>query len=155
MMMERDSTLIRIAVVTGTSRHKGIGAATCMALASKGIDIFFTFWTKYDKEMPWGIHNNEPELLQEKIMQFGVRCEKLEVDNSDISAPGLLLDSVEIKLGKPSILINNATYSVDVGYDTLTAEVLDKHYQVNIRGTMLLSSAFAIRFNDLRGGKNH
>ncbi|WP_211748656.1 SDR family oxidoreductase [Paenibacillus sp. Marseille-Q4541] len=143
----------RIAIVTGASRLSGIGAAICTALASQGIDVFFTYWTSYDREMPWGINSNEPQLLQDKIIEYGVRCEKFELDLSDTLAPTKLLDAVEEKLGKPSILINNATYSVDVGYDTLTAEVLDKHYQVNIRGTMLLSAEFASRFSHSSGGR--
>ena len=57
--MERDLLLERrIAIVTGASRLNGIGAAICKALASKGIDIFFTYWTPYDSEMSWGIGPN-------------------------------------------------------------------------------------------------
>ncbi|MGG3280009.1 hypothetical protein [Paenibacillus solani] len=44
----------RIAIVTGASRLDGIGAAICTTLASKGIDVLFTYWTAYDQEMPWG-----------------------------------------------------------------------------------------------------
>lgn len=152
--MERELALERrIAIVTGASRLNGIGAAICTALASKGMDVFFTYWTTYDSEMPWGIRSNEPQLLQDKIEEYGVRCEKLELDLTDTAAAAKLLDRVEEKLGKPSILINNATYSVDVGYDTLTAEILDRHYEVNIRGTMLLSVEFASRFSHSKGGR--
>jgi len=45
----------RVAVITGVSRLDGIGAATCKELAEAGYDIFFTYWTAYDKEMPWGV----------------------------------------------------------------------------------------------------
>lgn len=153
-MVEQHVSLERkIAIVTGASRINGIGAAVCKALASKGIDIFFTYWTSYDREMPWGIKSNEPQLIQDMILEYGVRCEKMELDLSDISTPSKLLNMVEEKLGNPLILINNATYSVDVGYDTLTDEVLDKHYQVNIRGTMLLSTEFAKRFSKSSGGR--
>lgn len=152
--MERELALERrIAIVTGASRLNGIGAAICTVLASKGMDVFFTYWTTYDSEMPWGIRSNEPQLLQDKIVEYGVRCEKWELDLTDTAAPAKLLDIVEEKLGKPSILINNATYSVDVGYDTLTAEILDRHYEVNIRGTMLLSAEFASRFSHSKGGR--
>jgi len=152
--MEQDLSLERkIAIVTGASRTNGIGAAICKVLASKGFDIYFTYWTPYDSEMSWGISPNEPQLLQANIIEYGVRCERLELDLTDTLAPVKLLDTVEEELGKASILINNATYSVDVGYDTLTAEVLDRHYQVNIRGTMLLSAEFASRFSSTRGGR--
>ena len=45
----------KIAIVTGATRLNGIGAAVCKVLAQKGIDIFFTYWPKYDKAMPWGM----------------------------------------------------------------------------------------------------
>lgn len=143
----------KIVVVTGASRLIGIGAATCIALASKGFDIFFTTWSNYDKEMPWGANIDEPDLLQQKIKQYGVHCEKIEADLSDPLSHIKILDSVEEKLGKPSILVNNATYSVDVDHNDLTAEILDKHYQVNVRGTMLLSAEFSKRFTMQSGGR--
>jgi 3-oxoacyl-[acyl-carrier protein] reductase len=143
----------KIAVVTGASRQIGIGAATCIALANMGIDVFFTYWSDYDKEMPWGANIDEPNLLQEKIIQYGVRCEKLEVDLTDPLSHLQILDAVEAKLGTPSILVNNATYSVDTGYEALTTEILDKHYLVNIRGTMLLSAEFSRRFSNTSGGR--
>lgn len=103
--------------------------------------------------MPWGIQTDEPQLLQEQIKECGVRCEKLEFDLADSSAPRKILDTAEASLGKPSILVNNATYSVDVGYETLTAEVLNKHYQVNMAGTMLLTVEFIKRLTNSRGSR--
>lgn len=40
----------RIAIVTGATRLAGIGAAICLSLAGQGADIFFTYWTAYDKQ---------------------------------------------------------------------------------------------------------
>ena len=45
----------KIAIITGVSRLKGIGAAICKELAETGYHIFFTYWTEYDKKMPWSI----------------------------------------------------------------------------------------------------
>ncbi|WP_156479510.1 hypothetical protein [Alkalihalobacillus trypoxylicola] len=36
----------KVAIVTGASRSKGIGAAICLSLAEAGMDIFFTQWYK-------------------------------------------------------------------------------------------------------------
>jgi 3-oxoacyl-[acyl-carrier protein] reductase len=143
----------KIAIITGASRLNGIGARIAIELASDGMDIFFTYWTKYDHEMPWGIGENDPELLENMIKKYGVRCERLELDISEKSAPIKLFDCVEEKLGKSSILINNAAYAVDIGCNDLTAEIIDKHYEVNIRGTMLLSSEFVKRFTNLNHGR--
>jgi len=153
-MEQLQSTHRRIAVVTGASRSNGIGAAICRALAAKGMDIFFTYWTRYDREMPWGVRDDEPTALQRGIERdFGVRCERMELDLAAPEAADALLDETARRLGEPSVLINNATYSVDVGYDALTADVLDAHYRINVRAPMLLSAAFCRRFPFARGGR--
>lgn len=151
--LEKFKEMKKIAIVTGASRLNGIGAAIAITLAGKGMDIFLTYWSAYDEEMPWGIGDNEPELLENMIKGYGVRCERLELDLSDALAPVKLFDYVEEKLGQPTILVNNATYSVSAGHENLTAEIIDKHYQVNMRGTMLLSSEFVKRFTQKHGGR--
>ncbi|WP_459502338.1 SDR family oxidoreductase [Bacillus sp. C1] len=134
--------MAKIAVVTGATRLNGIGAATCKALAQKGIDIFFTYWPKYDKGMPWSMNDEEPFLLKREIENYGVRCEMAEVNLSQSYAPNRLLYMVSERLGKPSILINNAAYSMDTNVEELDVEQLDRHYTVNVRATMLLSTLF-------------
>ena len=57
-----------------------------------------------------------------------------------------LLDDAEARLGPVSILVNNAAYSTNDGYERLDAATIDAHYAVNMRGTMLLSAEFARRF---------
>lgn len=141
----------KIALVTGVSRLKGIGRAICLALASQGIDIFFTYWTPYDASMPWGSNLQEQKIIQEEILAKGVRCACLEVDLSKPESIPLLLDAVEHYLGIPRILINNATYSTEASLKTCSAEVLDKHYAVNLRGTTLLCLEFARRFTGSSG----
>ena len=143
----------RIAIVTGASRIKGIGKAICVELAKKGCDVFFTYWKKYDHQMPWGIANNEPELIAQEVKQFGVRCEKLELDLTEENAIEVLFNRVAEQLGKPSILINNATYSTETNIENITAKELDKHYQLNIRATTLLTIEFIKRFKFKEGGR--
>ena len=72
----------KIAIVTGTTRLNGIGAAVCKVLAQKGIDIFFTYWPQYDKAMPWGMSDQEPFLLKKEIESYDVRCEMAEINLS-------------------------------------------------------------------------
>ena len=43
-----------LALITGASRKKGIGAAAALELAKEGWDIAVTYWTDYDRSMPWG-----------------------------------------------------------------------------------------------------
>ena len=143
----------RIAIVTGASRSKGIGAAVCRELAKAGHPIFFTYWMPYDEEMPWGSVAGEPKLLKEELEGLGVPVSMMELDLTSREASEKLLQKVGEDLGQPSILVNNAAYSTNDDYSTITAEELDKHYFVNIRATALLSSRFAQGFSLGSGGR--
>lgn len=131
------------AIVTGVSRLKGIGAAICKELAEAGYHIFFTYWTDYDKKMPWSIDLNEPMILKEELIKKGVKVSSMELDLTQYDAPEQLLSRVSEQLGYPDILINNAAYSTNNDFSNITGEELDKHYMVNVRATTLLSSKFA------------
>lgn len=142
----------RIAIVTGASRARGIGAAICRALAAAGVDIFFTHWSSYDSTMPWGAET--PQQLQNELLAMSVRCEHLAADLSQPTTPQIILDEVEKRLGAPSILVNNATHdSFEAPFDQLDVATLDIYYAVNMRGPMLLSTEFARRFQLKSGGR--
>lgn len=145
----------KIAVVTGASRAKGIGTEICRELARESANIFFTHWSKYDRLMDYC---NEDDFkwskhLMEEIRSLGVRCESMELDLSQPDAPRKLLDEVQNKLGSPSILVNNATHSVDVDFRSIDADILDAHYNVNVRGTCLLTVEFARLIEGKHGGR--
>ncbi|MGM0881570.1 MAG: SDR family oxidoreductase [Bacillota bacterium] len=145
----------KIAIVTGASRRKGIGTAICKALASEGADIFFTHFSSYDKnviqyddvEDDWSVQ------FSEELRNFDIRVENMELDLSSLDSSSRLLDEVEARIGTPSILVNNATYSVDVGFRQLNNDILDAHYAVNVRGTCMLSVEFARRLEGKHGGR--
>jgi len=143
----------KIAIVTGVSRLKGIGRGICCELASKGFDIFFTYWLPYDEQMPWGGSQDEPEAILKEILGFGVRGEKIELDLSSKKAAEILFNTVKDKLGNPLILVNNATYSTETTIDSLTESELDKHYAVNLKATTLLSLEFVKQFAFNKNGR--
>ncbi|MET3697702.1 3-oxoacyl-[acyl-carrier protein] reductase [Bacillus oleivorans] len=143
----------KIAIITGASRLQGIGAAICRALAGQQMDIFFTYWSPYDQEMEWGIKEEEPSLLQKEILQFGVRCEKMELNLAVKYSHQVLLDEVESKLGPADVLVNNAAYSTSSSFKTLDEEELLLHYLVNVKATSLVSCEFAKRFSKGQGGR--
>lgn len=143
----------KVAIVTGTSRKKGIGRAICMELAKRGFDIFFTYWTPYDKDMPWGIEAEEPNLIQKELREQGIRCEKLELDLAKAEVVDKLFEAVLRKLGPPMVLVNNATYSTQTSIYHLTAKELDKHYEVNLKATTLLIARFIKEFRYKENGR--
>ncbi len=152
--MTTQHTSRRLALVTGASRRRGIGAAVCLALARAGTDIFFTHWTPYDRRMPWGAEEEEPDLLQKLIRALGVHCEHMTVDLAEVDASQRIIQTAQAKLGPASILINNATHDdTEAPFDQLDAQTLDAYYAVNMRGTMLLSVEFARNFALPSGGR--
>ena len=143
----------RVALVTGVGRRRGIGSAVCLALASRGADVVFSYWKAYEREMPWASDEDEPEALLGELRAAGVRAEGVELDLSLPDSARLLLDVAEERLGRPSILVNTAAYSTRDGFEVLDAEALDIHYAVNVRAMALLSVGFARRYPGGPGGR--
>jgi len=103
--------------------------------------------------MPWKVDPNEPELIQNEIRNLGVKCEKLELDLSSKNAIDILFNEVKKKLGNPSILVNNATYSTETTIENLTDKELDKHYDINLKATTLLTLEFIKQFAFKENGR--
>ncbi len=137
----------KVALVTGATRLRGIGAAICRALAAGGADVAFSHWRPYDELFPWAGAPTEPKELAVELARFDVRTAAIECDLSHSDAPGRLLDEVEARLGPVGILVNNAAYSTNDGYERLDAATIDAHVAVNMRGAMLLAVDFARRFS--------
>ena len=139
----------QVAVVTGVSRERGIGAAIARELAKRGAHLFMTGWLEYDDQQPGETRPNEPLLLAEELRKLGVEAEWNPVDLSLTEAPRKLWDAVQARFGVAQILVNNACFWARDSIDTLDAETLDRHYVLNTRAPVLLSIEFVRRF----GGK--
>lgn len=143
----------KIAIVTGVGRLKGIGRAICVELAKNDIDIFFTYWSSYDQQMPWRADDREPELIQDEIRRLGVRCEKIELDLREEASVATLFNEAVKTVGQPAILINNATYSTPTDIFTITPTELDQHYLVNLKACTMLCVEFVRRYPGGRAGR--
>jgi 3-oxoacyl-[acyl-carrier protein] reductase len=142
-----------IAIVTGASRARGIGAAVCRLLALMQFDIFFTWWGAHDLSV-YGAEQVGAGELRAAVEALGVRCACAEVDLGLPDAAPQIMDAVEATLGPASVLVNNAAHDdTNAPFDQLTAAVLDRYYAVNMRGAMLLSVEFARRFPRGSGGR--
>src|SRR5437764_13128386 len=76
-----------LALVTGASRRKGIGAAVALGLARGGWDVATTFWRAYDETMPWGSDPADPAWLREQLAASGVKTAAVEADLSRVEHP--------------------------------------------------------------------
>ncbi|GAK10485.1 SDR family NAD(P)-dependent oxidoreductase [Geomicrobium sp. JCM 19039] len=70
----------------------------------------------------------------------------MSLDLSVDEAPATLLNKVKETLGPASILVNNATHESPTDFRNLSIDLLDKHYRVNNRGTLMLSVEFAKQY---------
>ncbi len=134
------------ALITGASRRAGIGAAIARRLAEDGLDLFLTYFRPYDHETQLSAGDDDPSRLIEELSALGVRVVGLEADLSQPDIPAHIFAQAEAALGPVSILINNATYSTSGDIHHLTAQQLDRHYAVNLRGMALLCAEFVRRF---------
>lgn len=142
-----------IALITGVSRKAGLGAAIARALAQAGADVFITYLRSYDAVTGLAGDPSEPEALIAEYRSLGVKVNGLELDLTAPEASARLFNQVEQSLGMVDILVNNATHSERDGIDRLTADLLDKHYAMNLRAMALLCVEFARRFRKKSGGR--
>lgn len=141
----------KVALVTGVSRKAGIGAAISMALAEVGTSVFTTYFRPYDADMSWGSVENEAEQILAELRELGVEADGIEADLSDPTVPTQLIEKVRRRFSHIDILVNNATHDEVSDLEDMDADCLDRHYAVNMRGTLLLCREFA-RVHDGRPG---
>ncbi|MEK7567467.1 MAG: SDR family oxidoreductase [Patescibacteria group bacterium] len=142
----------KLTLVTGVGRREGIGFAICREIAKRGGDIFFTYWHQYDQvTFPKTKDDNPVDFIKE-LEQFGVKVGSSEIDLSQPGSAEFLFEKVK-EMGIPDFLINNACYDIEVPFLELTAEILDKHYFVNVRVVTLLCKEFVKQYQKKEGRK--
>ncbi|MET2718165.1 SDR family oxidoreductase [Streptomyces harbinensis] len=140
----------RTALVTGASRRAGIGFATARRLAALGASVYLHHHTPHDAEQPWGADPDGPEALAAAVRDQaapGAVVAHGPGDLADPAVPAALVGEAAGALGgRLDILIANQALSGHDGpLDDLTADMLDRHYRVNTRASVLLVQAFARR----------
>jgi 3-oxoacyl-[acyl-carrier protein] reductase len=142
----------RVALVTGVSRRKGIGFAVARRFASMGADVFAQSYTIFDAEQPWGADNAGVNPLLEELRAEGVRVGHIDASFADPDAPLRVMEAAVAEMGNVDIVVANHAYSTMGGLEEVTAEQIDIHMAVNLRGSLLLVKEFAARHDDSRPG---
>jgi 3-oxoacyl-[acyl-carrier protein] reductase len=143
----------KVALISGVSRRIGIGATIAFELAKAGCSIFTSWFSPFDRLAYGKDSSTEAQEILDAIRAQGVNASGTQADLGDPQVPAILFDAAEQALGPVDILINNAAYSINADIYALTAELLDAHYAVNLRGTVLMCAEFARRHNGRTGGR--
>jgi 3-oxoacyl-[acyl-carrier protein] reductase len=112
-----------IALVTGCGNPRGIGAACVRELAAAGFEV--------------AAHTAPGDGIGD------LPATPFAADLADPAAPAALLEAVEGRFGRASVLVNNAAHSTRDGFEALDAVTIDAHLAVNVRAPMLLGVLLA------------
>jgi 3-oxoacyl-[acyl-carrier protein] reductase len=136
----------RVALVTGASRRAGIGYAVCRRLAAYGASVFVHHFSPHDAAQPWGADEvtSVVDGVRSALADPAARVADLSLDLADPAAPARLVSAAVAELGGVDILVcNQALSGSDGPLSTMTAEMLDAHWTVNARASLLMARAFA------------
>lgn len=137
----------RVALVTGVSRRKGIGFAVAARLAGLGAELFVQHHAPHDAAQPWGA-----DAVDEVLAELGARG--LGADLAETDAPDRLMAAAVEAFGRVDVLVcNHARSGGDGALGSLDAAMLDGHYAVNTRSSILLAQAFARQWDGTSGGR--
>lgn len=121
----------KVAIVTGSS--KGIGAGIAERLAADGASIIVNYATSAA----------DADTVVRRITAAGGRAVAAQADLSQPSQIQPLIDAALTHFGRLDILVNNAgIYRVD-SLDSVTADSIDAHFALNVRGLLLTTQAAA------------
>ena len=131
-------------MITGVSRRQGIGYAIARQVAAWGASVIIHHFQPHDVEQPWGSDDL-------KLVMAGIKAEliedaflhNIEGDFKDPDRPQKLIEEVCKACGPIDALVcNHAMSGSDGRLGDLTVEMLDKHWAVNTRSSILLAQSF-------------
>jgi 3-oxoacyl-[acyl-carrier protein] reductase len=148
----------RAALVTGVSRRAGIGYAVARRLAALGASLFLHRYAPHDRDQPWGEDPGGVQAVvagvRDALAAVDASVHHLELDQAHPEAPARLIEAAADAFGHLDILVcNHARSGGDGPLGTLDAKMLDAHWAVNTRSTILLTQAFAGRHDGRPGGR--
>ena len=138
----------RVALVTGASR--GIGKATALALAERGLDVAITARTQREGE---GIDDSDTagrvmpgslETTAALIEDRGARALSVPMDLLDRSSLSAAVDTVLERLGRIDVLVNNAVHTGPgsmLRFEDTTVEMVETKLAANVVSQVVLIKA--------------
>ncbi len=121
----------KVAIVTGSS--KGIGAGIAARLAMDGASIIVNYSRSVE----------DAEVVVKRITDAGGKAVAVKADISKPEQIKSLIDAAIEHYGRLDILINNAGVYKVATLDSVTPESFDEHFNLNVRGLLLMTQAAA------------
>ena len=152
----------KVAIVTGANNPQGIGATTALALAREGARLVLVY-KKIERDFDrTKIGENGADryfaanaggMAQVEKMLDGISADYLviESDISDEKCVKEIYRKTLEKYGEVDILVNNAADGDMDGLDTIdsiTPKIIDETFDVNVKGTILMTREFVANFKD-------
>ena len=135
----------RTVLVTGVSRRIGIGHAIACRAADYGASIVAHHYRPHDVSQPWGA--DDVEAVMASIRSHLIGPAQLIDVPADLAAPGepaRVVEQAAATAGHLDALVcNQAMSSPDGPLSEMTEAVLDAHWAVDARASILLAQAFA------------
>jgi 3-oxoacyl-[acyl-carrier protein] reductase len=127
-------------------------------LAALGASLFLHSYPPHDRDQPWGEDPGGPVAVargvHDAVADADAHVRWLPLDLAPPGAPAELIDAAAAACGHLDILVcNHARSGGDGPLGTLSAEMLDAHWAVNTRSTILLTQAFAAQHDGRPGGR--
>ena len=152
----------KVAIITGANNPWGIGAATALAFAREGAKVALIYKkvfrpfdaTKMDRngmDRYYGANAGNADAVEAKLKEMGADYIVLESDISDENCVKEIYATVLEKYGRVDVLFNNAATDDETGCDTIetiTRDVIDDTFAVNVRGSILMTRGFVKHHGD-------
>lgn len=133
--------MAKLAIITGGGR--GIGAATCLALAQHGYDICVNY--AHDKD--------SANAVATKCEALGVSAKSFQADVANSQEVARLFEFCDAELGAPSLLVNNAgIIGQATSVQELDPKTLQDTFAVNLFGAFYCAREAISRMSKTSGG---
>ena len=146
----------KVAIITGANNPQGIGATTAITFAREGAKVVLVYkkiprefddskTCKNGADRYFKANAGNADVVESKLKDIGADYLILESDISSECDVKEIYSKTLAKYGRVDILVNNAADGDMEGIDTIetiTQNVIDETFNVNVRGTILMIREF-------------
>ena len=152
----------KVVLVTGANNPQGIGATTALRFAREGAKVVLVY-KKIAREFDpnklgyngadryYAANAGNADEVEHKLKEMNADYFVKESDISDENAVKDIYSAAIKRFGKVDILVNNAADCDCDGFDTIdtiTPQIIDDTFAVNVRGMILMTKEFVKHHGD-------